>query len=65
MQHNTTFEVKQRVPLELNDRHGSYICELGHVHDYSRIDLNNEEIENTKIYNTLDEVWADLDTEDD
>jgi len=30
------FEIKQRLPLELNDGHGSYICEYGYIHDYSK-----------------------------
>ena len=40
------FEIKQRLPIELNDGYGSYICEFGHVHDYSKLkleDLDNDE----------------------
>ena len=33
------FEVKQRLPIELNDGHGSYVCEFGHVHDYGKSDF--------------------------
>jgi len=62
------FEIKQRLPIELNDGHGSYVCEYGHVHDYSRFDFNAIEQEiadiNTKTYNTVEEMWADLDVED-
>ena len=42
------FEVKQRLPVELNDGHGSYICAYGHVHDYSKPEMlaRIESIEN-------------------
>ena len=33
------FEIKQRLPIELNDGFGSYICEYGHIHDYSKFDF--------------------------
>lgn len=63
------FEIKQRLPIELNDGHGSYICEYGHVHNYSKFDFETIEREiadpNTKVYNNLDEMWADLNAEDD
>jgi len=62
------FEIKQRLPIELNDGHGSYICEYGHVHDYSKFDFDAVEREvadpNTKKYDNLDEFLADLKAED-
>lgn len=62
------FEIKQRLPMELNDGYGSYICEYGHVHDYSKFDFEMVEREianpNTKVYNNLDEMWADLNAEE-
>jgi len=62
------FEIKQRAPIELNDGHGSYICEYGHVHDYSKLDFAAVEREiadpNTKIYNNVEEMWAELDEGD-
>ena len=62
------FEVKQRLPMELNDGHGSYICEYGYVHDYSKFDFDAVEREisdpNTKIYDSVEEMWADLHAED-
>jgi len=27
--------------IELNDGHGSYLCEFGHIHDYSKLDLGD------------------------
>ena len=58
------FEIKQRLPIELNDGHGSYICEYGHIHNYSKFDFDAVEREindpNTKTYNNLDEMWADM-----
>jgi DNA-damage-inducible protein J len=36
------FEIKSRVgAIELFDGYGSYICEYGHVHDYSKLNLEN------------------------
>ena len=62
------FEIKQRLPIELNDGYGSYICEYGHIHNYSRFDFEAVEREiadpSTKIYNSVEEMWAELDAED-
>ena len=62
------FEIKHRLPIELNDGYGSYICELGHVHDYSRFDFEAVEREiadpNTKVYDNVDDMWADLNAEE-
>ena len=62
------FEIKQRLPLELNDGYGSYICEYGHVHDYSKFDFGAVDHEladpNRKAYDNLDDMWADLNSED-
>ncbi len=62
------FEVKQRLPIELNDGHGSYICEYGHVHDYSKFnfDVVEQEIADPKVksYTNLEELWTDLNAED-
>ena len=62
------FEVKQRLPIELNDGFGSYICEYGHIHDYSKFDFEAVEREiadpATKVYATVDDMWADLNAED-
>jgi addiction module RelB/DinJ family antitoxin len=48
------FEIKKRLPIELNDGHGSYICSYGHVHDYSKADIETAEREisdpNTKVW---------------
>ena len=53
--------------IELNDGHGSYVCEFGHVHDYSKFDFDAAEREiadsNTKTYDSVEEMWADLDAE--
>ena len=59
--------IKQRLPIELDDGHGSYICEYGHIHDYSKFDFEVIEREisdpNTKQYTDLNEMWADLEKE--
>ena len=62
------FEIKQRLPKELNDGFGSYICEYGHVHDYSKFNFESVEREladpNLKTYGSAEELFAELDMED-
>ena len=62
------FEVKHHLPIELNDGHGSYICRYGHTHDYDKFDFDAAERElsdpNTKQYDDLEEMWADINAED-
>ena len=62
------FEVKQRLPIELNDGHGSYICSFGHLHDYLEFDFDAVEREiadpNTKRYSSVEDMLADLKAED-
>ncbi|MCL2081468.1 MAG: type II toxin-antitoxin system RelB/DinJ family antitoxin [Oscillospiraceae bacterium] len=62
------FEVKQRLPIELNDGHGSYICEFGHVHDYSKFDFDAAERliadPDTKQYDSVEALLADLKADD-
>lgn len=55
------FDVKRRGIIELNDGYGSYICECGHLHDYSKSKLNEVENEekNTKSYNNAKEIMKD------
>lgn len=58
------FNLKRRSIIELNDGHGSYICEYGHLHDYSKI--NFEEIEkdrDSKTYNNVEELMKDIEEE--
>ena len=43
-----------RRPIELNDGYGSYICEYGYLHDYSKINFN--EIEKDVDERTFDNV---------
>jgi len=61
------FEIKQKLPIELNDGHGSYICEYGHVHDYSKLDLNIAENEDELEgpFNTFDEFMTSLNSDSD
>lgn len=51
------FILKRKGYIELNDGHGSYICEYGHLHDYSKIDFD-EIIKDTdgKNYNNVEEL---------
>ncbi len=48
------FELKRRKIVELNDGYGSYICEYGHLHDYSNV--NFKEIEKDIDGRTFDNV---------
>ena len=60
------FELKRKAIIELNDDYGSYICEYGHVHDYSKLNLAEieEETKNSKTYNTAKEMIEDILKED-
>ena len=59
------FSIKRKGVVELNDGYGSYICEYGHLHDYSKVDFLKleEEAKNNKTYNNVDELMKDLDEE--
>jgi addiction module RelB/DinJ family antitoxin len=61
------FEVKQRLPIELNDGHGSYICAFGHVHDYSKTDLGaiTRESELAGPFKTFEAFKASLEGDND
>lgn len=56
------FDLKRKGPIELNDGHGSYICEYGHLHDYSKIDLKQEEkvAEDNEAYDNAREMIKDI-----
>lgn len=58
------FDVKRRGIVELNDGHGSYICEYGYLHDYSKINFD-EIIKDTdgKTYNNIEELKKALEEE--
>lgn len=55
------FNLKRRGNIELNDGYGSYICEYGHLHDYSKI--NFEELEKDtdgKVYNNVEDLKKEV-----
>lgn len=56
------FEVKRKNRVELNDNYGSYICEYGHLHDYSKINLEELEKEGTysKKYDSAKDMMQDI-----
>ena len=60
------FELKRKGKQELNDGHGSYICEYGHVHDYSKLNLKEieKESKDNKTYNNAKEMMEDILKED-
>ena len=59
------FQLKRNGIIELNDGYGSYICEYGHLHDYSKFHLKEmeEEFKNNKSYNSAKEMFEDLEKE--
>ena len=56
------FELKRKTALELNDGYGSYVCEYGHIHDYSKLKLDEieKEAKNNKSYHTAGEMIEDI-----
>ena len=56
------FELKIKNDIELNDAHGSYICQNGYLHDYSKLDLKEieKEAKDNKIYNNAKEMINDI-----
>ena len=59
------FALKRRSIVELNDNYGSYICEYGHLHNYSKINFNEleEEAKENKSYNNAEELMKDIEKE--
>lgn len=59
------FEVKRKGMIELNDGYGSYICEYGYLHDYSKLNLKalEEEANSNKTYHSAKEMFEDLEKE--
>lgn len=60
------FELKRKGVVELNDGYGSYICEYGHIHDYSKLNLKEieKEAKENKSYNNAKEMMEDILKED-
>lgn len=56
------FDLKIKNSIELNDGYGSYICEEGHVHDYSKVNLKEieKEANGNKTYNSAKEMINDI-----
>ena len=52
MYNGIPFSLRKRENIELNDEYGSYICEYGYLHDYSKI--NFDEIEKDTDERTFD-----------
>lgn len=54
------FSLKRGI-MELNDGHGSYICEYGYLHDYSKIDFDEIAKDTTgKTYDNVENLMKDL-----
>ena len=56
------FALKRHGNVELNDGNGSYICEYGHLHDYSKLNLKEaeEEAKSNKSYKNAKEMMEDI-----
>ncbi len=55
------FNLRMNGLVELNDGYGSYICEYGHLHDYSKFNIEEVEKDRTgKTYNDVEELIKDL-----
>ena len=56
------FELKRKGIVDLNDGYGSYVCEYGHIHDYSKTDLKEleKEAKNNKTYKNAKEMMEDI-----
>ena len=59
------FELRRRGIVELNDGYGSYICEYGHLHDYSKVNFKEleEEAKKNKSYDSVEELMEDIEEE--
>ena len=44
--------------VELFDGYGSYICEYGHIHDYSKLDLGDQEL--SEPFDNLGDLFNSL-----
>ena len=56
------FNLKRKGIIELNDGYGSYICEHGYLHDYSKLNLDDLETDG-KTYNSVDELIDEIEGE--
>lgn len=55
------FKLKRQGILELNDGYGSYVCEYGHVHDYSKKDIDKiMKNKDKKTYVSAEELMNEL-----
>jgi len=55
------FTLKRNGIVEINDGYGSYICEYGHIHDYSKLNLNEISKDvNEKKYKNVNELMKAL-----
>ena len=56
------FELKLKTPVELNDGKGSYICEYGQVHNYTKKDIEDikKEAKKNKGYKSSKEMIDDI-----
>ena len=58
------FELKIKKLTELNDGYGSYVCDFGYIHDYSKYDLKNAKTTG-KLYGNAREMMEDILVEED
>jgi len=57
------FDLRRKKITEINDGYGSYICEQGHVHDYSKFNSTPKEKKDDispKMYASAKEMMQDI-----
>lgn len=71
IEENADYEIIYNLSLELDKliaeyyRETAWICEYGHLHNYSKVDFEEleREAENNKTYNNVKELIEDLEEE--
>ena len=57
------FDVRKKAgPIEINDGHGSYVCEYGHLHDYSKMACKLDKCKKdiSGHFNSIEDLMASL-----
>lgn len=54
------FELRRKSRVEVNDGYGSYICEYGHLHDYKKANIADDDAIIDKSYNSAEEMIKDI-----
>ncbi|MDR1135619.1 MAG: type II toxin-antitoxin system RelB/DinJ family antitoxin [Clostridiales Family XIII bacterium] len=60
------FEIKKSRPIEINDGFGSYICEYGHIHSYSKLAPKLQDVagETEGPFDSINDLMSSLNSDD-